>query len=219
MNFQERSYGGEFFRPRPRILVTENPVKILVATSWGNQDESDAVVRLFEDQAIFENVTNLARDHEKIESLGLVANRLRSAAIHANDLLFREINRSEFVTAVEFLGLVFQNGILSWVQIGSPHLLLLSDGRLQPLAYQMDFGWQYNQSSPLVSQGMGIEPSCQFSCGSIHIEKKSELFFVSRGALPGKLFSAENMDLRTISQIFVEDSPTSPFWVGHLTLL
>lgn len=218
MQLEERSYAGTYFRPKPMILASEEPQALLVLTSWGERDESDRVVRVFQEQLKMDDSLELTTPFGRIESLGHKANQIRTAALLSNDYLYGEANRTEFICGMEFLGIVYDKGILSWVQIGSPSILLQWKGQVQPLAYVFDQSYQYRQNSPILSAGLGLEPSCQLNCGSLHIESDAELFLVSRDSLTPSLFQQSSLTLAALTKLLVQGSENTPFWAGHLKL-
>lgn len=218
MQLEERSYAGTFFRPKPMILASDEPQSLIVVTSWGERDESDRVVRVFQEQLKMDDSLELTTPFGRIESLGHKANQIRTAALLSNDFLYREANRTEFICGMEFLGLVYDKGVLSWVQIGAPSLLIQWKGQIQPLAYSFDQSWQYRQSSPILSTGLGLESSCQLNCGSLHIDAEAELFLVSRDSLAPGIFHQSSLTLPALTKILVQSSEESPFWAGHLKL-
>lgn len=218
MQLEERSYAGRFFRPKPQILKSENPDTVMIVTSWGEKDESDRVVQIFKDQLRLDTPSDQAEPYGLIESLSSKANQLRVAALMANDVLFNEANKSEFVCALEFLGLVYDGGILSWVQIGAPQVVLKIRDQIQPLVSQVDMSWQYQQESPLLSQALGLQSTCQLNCGSLHVPDEAELFLISRHALSPQIFTQPALTLSIMTDILVKDSNQAPFWSGHLQL-
>jgi len=218
MQIEERSYAGKYFRPKPVILSSDEPQSLLVLTSWGERDETDRVISVFQEQLKMDESMDMTTPFGRIDGIGHKANQIRTAALLANDFLFREANRNEFICGLEFLGLVYDKGILSWVQIGAPTLLLQWNNQIQPLAYFFDQSWQYHQNSPLLSMGLGIEQSCQLNCGSLHIDSGAELFLVSRDSVSPSIFQHSKLNLQSLTQLLVKTSEQSPFWVGHLKL-
>jgi hypothetical protein len=188
----------------------------MVVTSWGEKDETEYIINLFQDQLKVDESAEVTTLASRIDTISPRANQLRMAAILANEYLFREANRGEYICAAEFLAVVYDKGVLSWVQVGSPHLILLASGQIQPLAYQLDYSWQYGQDSPLFSQALGLNASCLLSCGSLHVNSEMDLFLISRHSIPPALFAEKRLDFQSLIGLLVKDSANAPFWVGHL---
>lgn len=217
MSLVQRSYAGKTFRPKPLLHELDGP-SVLVVSSWGARDEAERVAQIFQDQLGIADAEDFTSPFGHLENMSPKANRLRTACLLANDLLYRDINQSEYLAAVEILALVIEDRVMSWVQVGSPHLLLHSKGTCQPLAYNLDWSWQYSQASPLPCLALGIESAININYGSIILPKDAEILLLSRGAVPSPIFQSESVELDLISRILINDNPDTPFWLGQLTV-
>jgi hypothetical protein len=218
MRLEERSYSGKTFRPKPLLVSAEGGSALFVLSSWGHRDDAQQVAEIFSEQAQIGDTQDLTTPFGYIESLGPMANRLRTAAHLANDLLFRSSNQAEYVSGLEVLALAYKDNILSWMQVGGPHLLLIQDGVTQPLASQFDWSWQLNQSAPLPCQCLGLQRSLHIHCGSAVLLPGAEIFMIARGAVPSAVYAGAKTDLPSMSKILVEDNSEAPFWLGHIKL-
>jgi hypothetical protein len=218
VKLEERSYSGKTFRPRPVVSLVESDSVLMVLSSWGHRDSAEQVTQIFSDQLQLSDSEDFTSPFGHVESLGPIANRLKTAAHLANALIYREVNHTEYVAGLEVLALSYKDSILSWVQVGGPHLLLKLKDSLQPLASQYDWSWQFNQSSPLPSECLGLQASLNVHCGSLFLAAGADLFLVARGAIPAKAFELPPRDIAAMTRILVEDNSETPFWLGHVGL-
>lgn len=114
--------------------------------------------------------------------------------------------------------LSYRNHVLSWVQLGTPHLILTGEQGAQPLASYPDWAWQLQQDAPLVSKALGLERNCYPNCGSHRVQGHEKVILVARSAVPASLYTLKNVDLSTCGQALVDDQMQTPFWLGVLDL-
>jgi hypothetical protein len=153
-----------------------------------------------------------------IPELNEMGNHLRNATLMANEQLHLSENAKEYSAAVEVALLSVQKQVLTWAQVGTPHLLLQTSSGLQPLASQPDWAWQLQQDAPLVSKALGLERSCYPQCGSYRLRGHEKILLISRSAIPSKLYALNEANLETCAQVLVEDHEEAPFWLGILDL-
>lgn len=218
MDLVQRSYSGHTFRPRPQIEIEKNTNTLIVATSWGSPEQAQAVIEMIKEQLSVSHQPDATRVGNFIDGLSEESNRLRAAATIANDYLYSRENSREYQAAVEIALVTIHKRNISWLQLGTPHLLLAGSNGIEPLAYTPDWSWQHQQSSPLLSKALGMERSVYFNCGSHRLKGDEKMFFVSRSAVPSALYSLKSPNLKTCSEVLVEDNSEAPFWVGVLDL-
>lgn len=222
MRLAERSYSGKTFRPKPFILHSESDSTLIVATSWGQPEEAQSVAQIFLDQIQLGESQDQTSPFEYLENLGPIGNKLKIAAQLSNEYLYRNSNQSEYVSGVEVLALAHKDNVLSWAQVGGPHLLLFqkdkNESRMLPLATQFDWSWQFNQESPLPSQCLGLQRTLSVLCGTIQLESGSDLFLVCRGSIPATLFEKPQNSLTAIAKILAAQNVETPFWLGHVKI-
>lgn len=217
MVFSQRFFSGKSFLPKPLIEIEKNSNTLIVATSWGAPDLAKTTVEIIKEQlGSISHDTEVTRVTKFIEGLSEEGNRLRSAALFANEHLFLRENAKDYAGAVEIALISIQNRSLSWAQLGAPHVLLRNDQGYQPICYTPDWSWQLKQTSPLVSKALGLERNCYLNCGNCRMEKSDQIFLISRSNLPPQLYSQAADDVESVSRILVDDDPESPFWIGHL---
>ncbi len=226
MNFEERSYSGKIFRPRPDVYFSENEKILIIATPWGLSSSSHRLIKIVLDYY------NSARDDlevtspfERLLCLSSVANSIRTAALLANDSLYGEENKKEYVAGVELFIGAFEGQELTWLQVGHPCLLLNRFGRnILPLGSHLDIAIDMSHSSqllpPLPSQLLGIDATCNFTIGSFRMREDDRLLLISRSSLPGVIYSTsdQNRNLEAICKVLVREASDEAFWIGVLNL-
>lgn len=209
------------FRPKPHLHAEADGSLLVVATSWG-QPEHAALVT----DEIAKYVTAARGDvevtspFEFMTGLSDHANHLRIGMMIANDILYRGVNRAEYVSGVEVLALSRSERELAWAHVGSPHLLLRRKGRpLVPLATSFDHSFELTLKgrtpAPLPSRMLGVDPTCQIICGDLQVGEQDLLVLLSSSILPESLWTAEGpMDLQELTKHLVKEDPESPFWLA-----
>lgn len=218
MDLVQRSYSGHTFRPRPIIEIEKTTNTLIIATPWGASDQAQMVIDLIKEQLSVSQQPEATRVGGFIEGLSEDGNRLRAAAALANEQLYHRENSKEYSIAVEIALISVQKRSLSWVQLGTPHLILLGNEGFQPLASTPDWSWQLQQAAPLVSKGLGMEKNSYFNCGSSRFKGGEKLFLISRSVVPASVYALREPDLNSCAEALVEDNSDAPFWLGVLEL-
>jgi len=217
MDFQQRFFSGTAFLPRPVVDIEKGTNTLIVVTPWGSPDLAKTTIEVIKEQlSTSGDETAVTRVTKYVEGLSDDANHLRSAALFANEHLFLKDNLNEYIGAAEIALITIQDQMISWAQIGAPHVLLCNDRGFQPICYTPDWSGQMRQSSPLVSKALGLERSCYLNCGTHRFEKTDQLFLISRSTLPAKIYSNPQTDFNKMSRILIDHDGDSPFWIGQL---
>lgn len=218
MILEQRSYSGQSFRPRPLVSQSDDN-GLIILTPWGAPEYADTTLKTIQEFLEISREAEATVVGNVFENLTPIANRLRSAAVMANENLYLNANKSEYVSAVEMLSIYREKNTLNWVHIGSPHLFLLNSQGIQPLCYTLDWSWQVHQGSPLLCHGLGMERSCQLNCGSYRItDPSSKLIMIGRSYVPAAFYTLKNVNLQTVTNILVDDAADVPFWLGIISL-
>ncbi len=223
MELLQRSYSGENFRPKPMIenlrthIAGAEADTTLLMTSWNESAHAQKVAAIFKEVLSMSGEPFGKEFGPAIDSLGPAGNRLRYAALAANKALFSSENSAIYSAAVELTVISIYRNSLYWVQVGCPHLIIANQKGFQPICYQPDWSGQIQQSSPLVSQALGLDLSVQMNCGNYRISGEEKLVLVARSSLPSSFYGAQQAELEVLSQILVEDNPEMPFWLGIFT--
>ena len=220
MSLEQRSYSGRCFRPKPLVGFEEQSHSTAIITSWNSPDPAAKVFQMLKDFLLATSDPEGTIAAPYIEGLGPIANRLRNAAMFANENLYLNENRSEYVAGVELAAFSVHQNLLSWVQLGAPHLILAGNRGFQPLCYTPDGAWQMQQQTPLLCQGLGIEKSVHFNCGSYRLQGGERLVMISRSHIPASLYTLKSdAKIEALSQALVDDGAETPFWIGISDLL
>jgi hypothetical protein len=225
MILSERSYSGKVFRPRPEIHCDPSGNLCIIATPWGHRSSARKVIQhivdFFMSARSDEEVTS---PFQVLENLTPTANNLRVAVMLANDSIFREENRAEYLTGIELFVAAKNQNELTWLQIGGPHVYLDRPGyELKAIGVDTDWSASYSNQhllAPLPSQLLGLAATSNFAVHSIHVESDDRLVVVQRSVIPASLLAAQRSqrNLNHMSQILARQSTDLPFWLGLVEL-
>lgn len=227
LTFEERSYGGKNFRPTPEVHLDSQAGLLIVATPWGPRAGARTVIERMTDYL------RLARDDgeatspfSRLSCVSTQANHLRTAALLANEALFRGENREEYKTGVElFAGLVHDDEFV-WLQAGNPQVLLCRDGWTPlPLGSQMDLAYDLSPDEdrllpPLPAQLLGLHSTVNIHLNGFKPRSNDRLVLISHSHLPGPLFTraATDLPLDDLAKALAGIHPGPPFWLGILEI-
>lgn len=213
--FQQRSYSGKSFRPKP-IIEQPDSENLVVLTPWGAPEYANQVLSSIKDFLEMSQEAEATVVASGTQLYSSFANRMRSAALMANENLYLNANKSEYLSAVELLALSKQDDLVSWVHIGAPHLFLQDHRSIQPLCYTLDWAWQTDQKSPLLCHGLGVERSVNLNCGTYRVSNSCQFIMISRSYVPASFYTLQDVNLEEVSRVLIEDDPEMPFWLGLL---
>lgn len=226
MKIFERSFGGNQFRPRPEIYCEVSGSLLITATPWGPRNSAKKVIQVIKDFHL-----SLQEDGEAtspfsmLTSLSPLANNLRNAVLLANDAIFNDVNKNEYISGVEVFVMAHNSTEIAWAQIGFPFVLLDRPQRsLLPLGSQLDLSLEFssfqNILSPLPQKLLGIDLKLDFEMHSIRPSTHDQFLLLSRSGIPGQIYDLPPGDrtLEQISQMLSNDSPELPFWLGIVNL-
>ncbi|MGE0633644.1 MAG: hypothetical protein AB7O96_14620 [Pseudobdellovibrionaceae bacterium] len=220
MNIESRSYGGQIFRPAP--VVYQDEKILIVATAWGRQEAAENTVQLMKDyltaaQSDVEATTLYA----SLTCFSQGANSLRTAALLANETLYRTLNRKDYTTGVELFACMRTGSEVNWIQIGSPNAFLIRASQSpQQLTPHMDPSHDFgsDQFPPLPNQMLGLDSSCNLIVSGFRCSPGDQLVLVSRSHVPQDFFALKSYDLSEVSLFFARENAENPFWVGTVSI-
>lgn len=219
MRIDQRSYtNGDYFRPKPVVNERAESHLIAVATPWGPLEAAQKSAQTLSDQFEILSQEDVTTPFESIATLSSAANRLRVGALMANQYLYRTENNKVWKSAVEMTAVHYDHQVLSWVQVGCPHLILLEKETLHPLAYEPDWSHQSGNAGPLFTQALGLENNTPLKAGSLRVQPNSQLLMISRGTIPKAIFAFDQFSIDGVAQVLIEDDESAPFWVGLVSL-
>jgi hypothetical protein len=218
MNFQERTYKGNHFRPKPFVHFDENKSLFVVATSWGEKQMAENVTKLIVEQINNESSLDATSPFGYIYTLSSRANQLRSAVYMANEMIYRDHNKSEYTAGLEIMCLSYENNTLSWVSSGSPHLFILQNSHFYPVSYNLDLNSQFSSLVTLPSNMIGVDASVHINVASAIVDQKAELYLISRSFVPFDICKLNKPNLESLSKELVRENPQIPFWASQISL-
>lgn len=215
MQLNHRSYtDGSTFRPKPVVVEKPELGLIIVATAWGPIESATRTIEIILEQFELLSREDMTTPFESIPSISSAANRLRTGVLMANAYLQKSENNKQWKTAVEVSVVHVSRGVLSWVHVGSPHLLLNVGNNIHPLAYEMDWSLQSKNKGPLFSVALGLDNNPPLNVGSIRLTGEAQLLMLARSQVPRSLFGLEKFEADEVLQTLVQDQSSSPFWLG-----
>lgn len=222
----DRSYSGRVFRPRPEIHCEPNGNLCVIATPWGSRGAARKVVQtivdFFHSAHTDEEVTS---PFQAMTCLSPMANNLRVSVMLANDVVFREENRSEYQVGVELFVAARSESDCVWTQVGGPHVLLDRKGYdLNCIGTCADLALAHSDNegmlSPLPGTFLGVASTTNFAVQSLRLTGDDRLVLVHRSIVPPKLLALSPADrnLQAMSTCLARQSADMPFWLGLLSL-
>src|SRR5690606_11349068 len=118
----------------------------------------------------------------KLSCLSPLANNLRVGVMLANDSIYREENKAEYVAGVEVVVFAVQAGELAYAHVGYPQLFLARRSLpWVPLSVQMDLGTEMSTAekllSPLPQNVIGLHTTTNLNISSFKIQPEDRLVF------------------------------------------
>lgn len=226
-NFENRSYSGKTFRPRPEIHADTEANLLLVATPWGQRSSArKAIDHILEYYVLAKSDREVTSPFERLTCLSTAANNLRTATLLANERLYREDNRTEYRSGVELFGASFVDDEFVWLQVGQPQILLSRAGeRLMPLGGYVDLSFDLSDGKELLpalpNQLLGLDSTVNLTINSFRARPDDRILLMSHSAPPPALYGLGRADLtlEKISRVMAKDHPNLAFWVGLLDLV
>lgn len=226
MSLNERSYSSHLFRPRPEIHIEGSGHLIIVATPWGPRSSAKKIIQVIQDY--FHSVqhdSEATSPFSRLTCLSPLANDLRIAIKLANDTIYNEDNKSEFISGVELFIMAKRANQIAWAQIGYPYILLDRPNHpLTAIGSQLDLSIEFSLNSnplpPLPSKMLGIDSSSDFSVETMRPAPQDKFILIARSGLPSNIFSLNHKE-RTVAQLsklMSENNAELPFWLGILDL-
>lgn len=225
MSLQDRSFSGKTIRPSPEVRIEDDGSFGVIATPWGPRSTVKRVT-----EALSDFILSAKTDMENtspfqvLTCLSPLANTLRAGIMLANDIIYREENKSEYQSGVELLVFTRNSTEIAFVQIGQPHVILNRTSRpgspMIPIGVQLDLSMEWSVGkkilSPLPHDLLGLYTTSNFQVMMFRPMPGDELIFLSRTELPPSLLQTPPSErtLESLSRILAKDDPDQPFWLG-----
>ncbi len=222
MSFIERSYSGRLSRPSPEIDIADDGSFGVIATPWGGRGAAKRAIEVLRDYTLSARQDMEATSpFQKLTCLSPLANSLRVAMMLANDSLYREENKSEYMAGVEVLVFVRVHNELAYAQVGSPHFLLARQGMPWiPLSVQIDMSTELSSAKemlpPLPQNLIGLHTTTNMNVNSFKTQPGDRLVFLSHSVVTHPLAGLpfEGAEIGAISDVLSQRYPDLPFWLG-----
>ncbi len=225
--FTSRPFAGKDSRPTPEVLIDTTVNTLIVAVPWGPREGARKVI-----DRMFEYLSFASQDREatsplpRMSCLSDAANNLRTAAMLANDMLYREDNGDEYRAGVELFAATLSQNELSWVQVGGPHVLL---GRghesLLPIGSSVDLALDLANEAgnphslpALPAQLLGLDSNVNLTINSFRARPGDSLVLMSHSRTPESLYSwkSDAIDADKIVHALSQNDANTAFWLGLL---
>ncbi len=219
MDIQDRSYSGRTFRPRPEIHVEENGQLLIVATPWGSRSGAKKVIECIRDFYLSaRNDQEVTSPFQMLTCLSPAANNLRVAIMLANDMLYREDNKAEYVSGVELFVASRVDQEFVWAQVGHPQVFL-KRSKQAPVVLGGSLDLSMNLSgpetmAPLPQSLLGLTTTSNFSVQFFRPQQGDQILLLSRSRVAPQIFTLPSFSLEKLSDSLVKDSPEMAFWMG-----
>lgn len=218
----ERSYAGKLFRPKPEIFIEEDGSFGIVATPWGPRSGAKRAIDILKDYVLSARQDlESTSPFQKLTCLSPLANSLRVGVMLANDSLYREENKAEYISGVELLVFAHQMGELAFAQVGHPNLYVARPSvPWIPLTLQPDLAAEMSESNkflaPLPQNLVGLHTTTNLNVSSFKTQPGDRLIFLSHSHAAHPMFSIpfEKTGLDQITESLASKFPELPFWLG-----
>ena len=225
MAFDQRSYGGKVFRPTPEIHVEDDGSFGVIATPWGARPAAKKVIDTLTDfvQSARQDM-EATSPFQKLSCLSPLANNLRAGLMLANDVIYRDENKSEYISGVEVLVFSHHNDELAFAQVGYPHLYLARPGLPWiPLSIQIDLASELSRPPellpPLPQNLIGLHNATNMNLSSFKTQAGDKLVFLSHSISSHAFFAlpSEETTVDKVTELLAKHHPDTPFWLGVLS--
>jgi hypothetical protein len=225
MGFEQRSYGGKVFRPTPEVHVEDDGSFGVIATPWGARPGAKKVIDTLTDFILSAKQDMEATSpFQKLACLSPLANSLRAGLMLANDLVYRDENKAEYISGVEVLVFSHSGGELAFAQVGYPHLFLARPGLPWiPLSIQIDMSGEMSRPPeilpPLPQNLIGLHNTTNMNLSSFKTQAGDRLIFLSHSVVSHPFFAlkSEEANIDNITAMLSKYYPDTPFWLGILS--
>lgn len=223
MKWDQHSYFKKTNRiPKPSVKINEKENLFLLGIPWGNSDYNEQGFQKLEDYFVAAKEDNEATSpFPKIPQYPVSLNNLQVATQIFGQSLLREVNKDEYVSGVEFLGLYKEGEELGWVSCGGPSIIISkANGDLKLI--HTEGNWAETKSAPssnLARNFLGIYPQVHLSMGFTQIDPldKVLLIYTSQLSPLGLKDLNKQLNLKSFVEKNFDSNSKQAFWVGELS--
>jgi hypothetical protein len=227
MEFVERSFPGEYYRPTPKLHFDRASGVLMVATSWGAPDVAETVIEKAREFLMSaRSDQEITSPFERLAHLSSNANNIRIAALLANSHLYSQNNKVRLTSGVELCIVLEAEQECAWLQVGHPNIVLVRNGfGPVPLSVEIDLAMEMAATGapalpPLPSNLLGLDTSAKYSVGSFRKNEGDQLFLLSHSSSISTLIGNYRADvsLEDLVRNLSQTADRHPFWLGKVTL-
>lgn len=230
LSFTSQPYAGSDSRPTPEVLLDTSVNTLIVATPWGSRESARKVTeRMIEYLSFASQDLEATSPLPRLSCLSTAANNLRTAAMLANEMLYREDNREEYRAGVEIFAATLSQNELSWVQVGGPHIMLgRGSDTLLPIGSSIDLALDLGESNEagarrlpaLPAQLLGLDSQVNLTINSFRARANDQLVLLSHSRTPAAMFSlrSDRLEADKIVQTLAHNDANTAFWLGLLSI-
>jgi len=219
-------------RPRPLFKLLHTNQVAVILTCWGDTSQIDNMLKLIE-KSLIENNQNQESNEQfdpdvtkmNLKTIESAPPKKRSLEVvfqkilrELNKYIALEVNKKEWVTCIEITLVGKDRQNLFWSHAGQPQIFRATETGLEPLSYTADPSSDFNQSSPLPVNCLGLELDLQIQSGYIPLDKIKNIVLFSCPKVPAELYSSRTTDLDSLAQLIQEHYPNSPVWSGLIDI-
>lgn len=205
-SLQSRSYNvGGKFRPTPHVVVQPESRILVVTTSWSGRSEAQKVTDKILEQIAF---------HASGEQTHSAQNSIEAAVAATAQQIYKQENQKQARLAIETLVIQCHDQNLTWAQVGQPNLYLLRKGKVSAVSVQPDLSSYGEALPPLLSNGLGLEPTTKILSGSVRIQESDQILIAAHTHEPDWIAVGRAIDFSNLISVLTESSLDQPFWCG-----
>ncbi len=220
MQLDERSYGGQLFRPRPEIFISDDKQLMIIATPWGPRTMAQRFI-----EKINNELQDLTVDPDRtvfsvpVDTLSDYENRLRLALLTTHEDLREEFNYETLNAGLEILCVLKSEKKISWFQVGAPFLAVVRGDKMLPFHHPLDLSFDHSTDStlpPLPRELYGLSQQLSLVHGGFMYQPQDRLLLIARSYVPHQLFASRGseIELEPTTSLLAKENSELPFWIG-----
>jgi hypothetical protein len=219
MNFTKLGYRGNFIQLAPATRLVNESHFFMMGTSYGNPSLIESIFDECQREYLAANQDfDVTSPFPKLTCLDGIANRLYTTTLFLNDYIYSSYNKGGYVEGLEFLILQKVNQKIYWVQIGWPHIFLVSQKHILGLDHSLgQRSFKADEAPTLPNSLLGLENSLNFRVESSNLRKNEELLFVKSESLPSSFYKPKQTDNESLIKSIYKHNPKAGAWLGRLS--
>lgn len=229
MRFSSRPYPGQNPRPTPLVELDEATNSIFCTIPWGQRSTAQKTIDRMKEFLAFANQDAEATSPlPRLTCLSTNANNLRTAAILANELIYREDNQDEYTSGVELFAASIVKNEFSWMQVGGPQIFLARGARpAMPLGSRIDLAFDLMPAEATADKNnsflpalpidvIGVDPDINMVINSFCLRPQDKIMILNHSHTPESIYHwrLDQMSLDDMAKDLALQAPSTAFWIG-----